>query len=364
MRWRFVLALAAVLAAVGAIVYALWPRGAAPEPRAAGFGADMGVLFQDHYPVAVVSRALTGAADAGLGVGRVAPLWELTEPRPPLAGHHHYDWRYDDFIARELAGHGFRWLAVLGFAPGWAAVAPAVLHAAPRGTAAYAAYAAAVARRYRGLISAFEVWNEENTPVFWRPAPDPVAYARLYLAARQAIHRVDPKAPVLIGGLVAGHRKFLRGLLLQPGLRGMVDGVAIHAYGPDPSHVLGQVRSRRLELNALGFGGVPLYLTEYGWSSRQVSSPGPGAGTIRANYAPAPVRGPFIVQTARDLLSSDCNIRAATFYAWLTPQSGPHSIYGWYGVASPDGATTATSDAIAQGARSLTRRRAVTARVC
>jgi hypothetical protein len=323
----------------------------------------MGILFQNHYPAAVVTRALTSAADAGLGLARVAPLWELTEPRPPSDGRHTYDWSYDDFIAHELAQHGFRWLAVLAFAPAWASVAPGVLHAAPRGTADYAAYAAAVAGRYRGLISAFEVWNEENTPLFWRPAPDPTAYARLYLAARQAIHRADPGVPVLIGGLAGGHRAFLRALLAQPGLRGMLDGIAVHAYGPDPSHVIRQVRADRLLLNSLGAGSVPLYVTEYGWSSRPVAQVARRA-VVRANYAPAPQRGSFIVQTARALLSSGCNIAAATFYAWVTPETGQHSVYGWYGVASPTGAPTATSEAIAQGTRSGIRHAAVTAQLC
>ena len=93
----------------------------------------MGVLFQSHYPPAVVDRALASAADAGLGLARVAPLWELTEPAPPRGARHRYDWRYDDIIAKELAGHGFRWVAVLAFAPSWASVEPGVLHAAPRG---------------------------------------------------------------------------------------------------------------------------------------------------------------------------------------------------------------------------------------
>jgi hypothetical protein len=143
----------------------------------------------------------------------------------------------------------------------------------------------------------------------------------------------------------------------------MIDGIAVHAYGRDPSHVVSQVRADRLVLNSLGAGSVPLYVTEYGWSSRPVTQPS-GHTVIRANYAPASQRGFFIVQTARTLLGSDCNVTAATFYAWVTPETGPQSVYGWYGVASATGAPTATSDDIARGTRTLTRPHALTARVC
>ena len=337
---------------MAALAYVLTRGGGGPL-RSSEFGADMGVLFQKHHPVAVVNRALAGAAGAGLGVARVAPLWELTEPAPPQRGRPRYDWRYDDYIAKQLAGHGFHWLAVLAFAPPWASVQPRVLHAAPRDTRAYAAYAAAVAQRYHGLISAFEVWNEENLPVFWRPAPNPAAYARLYEAARAAIHHVDPGVPVLIGGLAGGHLKFLARLFQRPELRDRVDGVAVHTYGPNPAGVLAQVRAYRIRLGFLGFGAVPLYVTEYGWSSRPVASIAVGFPVPPGSYAPASVRPGYIVQTARDLLASGCNVRMAVFYAWLTPERSRAALYDWYGVAAPDGGATSATRAIG-GAPHLT----------
>lgn len=347
LRSRWGLALIVLVALVAALVYSL-TRGNRLPKRSPAFGADMGVLFQSHYPAAVVDRALSSAAGAGLGLARVAPLWELTEPAPPQGGHDRYDWRYDDFIAKELAGHGFRWVAVLAFAPSWAAAEPGVLHSAPRGVAEYAAYAAAVARRYRGLISAFEIWNEEDLPVFWRPAPNPVAYARLYEAARATIHSVDPGVPVLIGGLAGGHRAYLTRLLGQPELRGRVDGLAIHTYAANPAQMLAQVRTYRRRLASRGFAGVPLYVTEYGWSSRPIVSAPRGFAVPRGSYAPPSVRPGFIVQAARDVLSSGCNVRMAVFYAWVTAQHTPVTLYDWYGVAAPDGAPTPASESIAQ----------------
>jgi hypothetical protein len=370
-RRQLTLALiAALLAAVVVLVVVLTRSGPGPtppprlEPREAAFGADFGVIFQSPYPPRVIDRALATARQAGLGLARVAPLWEATEPLAPQAGRHLYDWRYDDRIARHLARGGFRWVAVLAFAPGWASAAPGVLHAAPRGTANYAAYAAAVARRYRGLTAAFEIWNEENTPIFWRPAPNPVAYARLYAAARLAIHRADPGVPVLIGGLAGGHTEFLTTLLRQPELRGAIDGVAVHAYAATPEAVLAQVERYRRTLDQLGFATVPLYVTEYGWSSRRIL-PSPQQPVVPpGSYAPAAQRPGFIVQTARDLLSSGCDVRMAIFYAWLTQERNPASLYDWYGVSTPTGAATPATQAIAREATVLRQAHSLRATAC
>ena len=119
-------------------------------------------------------------------------MWEFTEPRPLVGGVHVYDWAYDDEIAGRLAAHGFRWVALLAYAPAWASAAPSELAGAPTRPSDYAAYAAAVAGRYRGRIAAYEIWNEENSAAFWHPAPDPAAYARLYLAARRRFTTATP----------------------------------------------------------------------------------------------------------------------------------------------------------------------------
>jgi len=310
--------------------------------RAADFGADVQQLFVN--PLSHPGQQLAAAAADGLGLARAAPLWEFTEPQPPRDGRHRYDWRFADRIAGQLAAHGLRWVALLAFAPGWASQTPTELHGAPATPADYAAYAAALARRYRGQIAAYEIWNEENSPQFWRPTPDPAAYARLYLAARAAIHQADPGVPVLIGGLANGGTSFLARLFQQSGLRGQVDGVAVHPYGRDPAQVLDFVRGYRLRLRALGAAQVPLDVTEYGWATHPIG------GTT---YAPASQQGTFISETAQDLLRSDCNVALVTFYAWTTAERVSASPDQWYGVASADGARTSATAAVADAAHAL-----------
>ncbi len=311
------------------------------------------------FDPSLANRELAAAAADGLGVARAAPLWEFTEPQPPSGGTHHYDWRFDDFMAGRLAAYGFRWIAVLAFAAGWASIEPHALHSPPRAAADYAAYAAATAARYRGRIVAYEIWNEENLSAFWPPAPDAVSYARLYLAARAAIHRADPGVPVLIGGiggLASGNgTAYLAQLFQQPGLKGQVDGVAVHPYGRDPAEVVARVRGYREELRLLGAGGVPLYVTEYGWSASPPSA---------LTYAPPALRGAYLGAVAQELLRSDCNVRSAIFYAWTTPEQNPASVDDWYGVAGRDAGSTPTTTAVAATARTLVRSSAVPLRLC
>lgn len=334
------------------------PPAPPPQPRTTTFGPDVGGIFFNNpaQDPGFADRELAAAAADGLGIARAAPLWEATEPNPPQAGRHDYDWRFDDFIASRLAAHGFRWIAVLAFAPGWASQTPAQLHGAPRGEASYAAYAGAFARRYRGQIAAYEVWNEENSAVFWRPTPDPATYARLYQSARAAIHAADPRTPVLVGGLAdTGGPSFLSALLRQPHLRGQVDGVAVHPYGRNPAAVVGRVRDYRRELRSLGVGGTPLYVTEYGWTTSPVGS---------RTWAPEDRRGGYIGRVAEALLRSDCSVRMAIFFAWTTPQRSPAVPDDWYGIASRNAAPTPVTAAVGRTARALLRPGGAPVRVC
>jgi hypothetical protein len=301
-----------------------------PAPQRIGeFGTNGGLILDNTMSgVTGVDRDLAAMAAGGLGLVRASPLWEITEPQAPVGGQHRYRWQTDDFLAAKLAAHGFKWIALLGYSPGWASDTPNQLHGAPRTAADFAAYAGAVAHRYHGPIVAYEIWNEENSTTFWRPRPDPARYAALYLAARSAIHREDPGVPVLVGGLADAYgAAFLSQLLSRPEIRAdMVDGVAIHPYGRDPAAVLARVAAYRTLMRQSGAADVPLYVTEYGWSTQPAGSP---------TWAPERERVQWIGQVARALLHSDCDVRLVTFYAWKTAERKPNLADDWYGVAHP-----------------------------
>ena len=109
---------------------------------------------------------------------------------------------------------------------------------APASDAAFARFARAAAARYahRG-VRTWEIWNEENTPGFWRPTPSAAAYVALLDAAAGAIRSVDASAFIISGGLTAtltlkgaiDTRTFL-GQMCALGANQVVDAIGYHPY--------------------------------------------------------------------------------------------------------------------------------------
>ncbi len=188
----------------------------------------------------------------------------------------------------------------------------------------------------------FEIWNEPDNPGFWNPAPDAPRYAELYEAARAAIRAVDPAARVIVGGLTAP-QTFLPALLAAaPELRTGLDGVGLHPYAPQPAGVVARVAAARAALRALGLGSVPLYVTEFGWTT----SP-PGAH----DYAPASRRPRDIADTLDALAGSGCGVAAAFLYTWVTPGRNRANPQDWFGIHPPGGGRSPDTSAFASGLR-------------
>lgn len=343
----------------------------APEPPAPGppakaapsgkqFGVSVNVLFNDpSFSPAQIDAQLEAAHAAGADIARSDALWEASEPRAPVGGVHRYDWSFDDRIAGSLAAHGLRWLPIIDYTAPWAQSIAGVDHSPPSSQPDFAAYAGALAARYGpggtfwtahpGLaaepIDTYEIWNEPDIGAFWSPTPDPGAYAQLYLRARDAITAADPGARVLVGGLTSGAHFILAMVAAQPDLLGHIDGVALHAYGATPRGVVRAVHKARRNLQSLGLGAVPLYVTEFGWVTRPPRA---------ESWAPARLRPFYIAGTLATLGHLDCGVAMAVLYTWVTAERNPRSGADWFGIASPDGAATPDTMAFAAGVRAAT----------
>jgi hypothetical protein len=333
------------------------PAPAQPPPTTEAFGANTGRLFGDRtYSRAQIDAQLTALRATGATLARSDAQWEASEPAPPSRGVHHYDWSFDDSIAAALAMHGLRWLPIIDYSAPWAQSVSGVDHSPPAAAADYAAYAAAVAQRYgpRGSfwaahpqlqpqpVDTYEIWNEPDNPLFWSPAPDPAAYAALYLRARSAIDAVQPTARVIVGGLTHPSSFAEAMLAAAPQLRGRLDGVAIHPYGVSPQAVLAGVHQARMALDALGLRAVPLYVTEFGWTTHP-------RGAL--DYLPERLRPGYIQRTLSALGHLDCGVAAALLYAWVTPGRNPADPQDWFGIHSPEGGSSADTVAFADGVR-------------
>jgi hypothetical protein len=108
--------------------------------------------------------------------------------------------KYDNIV--DLAGqHGVNIIARLEAPPAWARSAPGDF-APPANFDDYGDYVAAVADRYKGRITHYQIWNEPNNYPEWGEQPvNPEDFTELLCTAYQRIKEVDPNAKVLAPAL-------------------------------------------------------------------------------------------------------------------------------------------------------------------
>jgi hypothetical protein len=361
--------LRATVVLAGVLALGLAPRSAggaslpvldAPPPSSSEqLGANTGSLFNSgRYTSAQIDRQLAALARTGATVVRSDALWEDSEPQPPtgLLHLHRYDWSFDDRIVGTLAAQGLQWLPIIDYTASWAQSVPGQDHSPPASFDDYAAYAGALAARYGpgGVywlenpqltprpVETYEIWNEPDNPQYWYPASNPAAYGVLYTRARAAISAAEPGAQVIIGGLM--HPAwFLPALVAaDPGLSAQIDGVAVHPYAATPAGVLAGVRAARLAMRAQGLAGVPLFVTEFGWTTEHAGA---------RDWVPEGARPDYIAQTFSALGHTDCDVAAVLLYAWATPERNPANPEDWFGISPPGAQPSPDTAAFASGLR-------------
>jgi hypothetical protein len=164
--------------------------------------------------------------------------WNLIQPNNQKS----YTWTKFDNIFHDVKRAGLTPLPILDDTPLWARPADCRSSelCAPAHANQFALYAAAVVRRYtpEGAKN-WEIWNEQNTVDFWKPAPNPSAYAQLLRIAYGTIKHQNPSAIVLVGGLSGSASTDRRGnidsrtflsMLYKDKVNHYFDGVAFHPY--------------------------------------------------------------------------------------------------------------------------------------
>jgi hypothetical protein len=180
-----------------------------------GFGVNI------HFTEASPPEAAR-LGEPGFGVVRMDFTWQRVEATPGV-----YDFSAYDNLTALLAADHIRPLYILdydntnydgGLSP----------HT-DGGRAAYARFAGAAAAHFRGRGVIWEIRNEPNLAIFWKPKPNAVDYAELAVAVAAAVRKADPGACVL-GPCSSGFDwDFLR-TTFQQGLLGAVDAVSVHPY--------------------------------------------------------------------------------------------------------------------------------------
>lgn len=267
-------------------------------------------------PAADVRGAVARMRAMGVGTVRILVPWVALQK----ARGGPYDWTLIDRMVSALAEQKMSILATLNSTPQWAVAKDMPALSGPPATPAeYGAFAAAVAERYRGRISAYEIWNEPNAAMFFAPGPDPAKFVGMLKAAYPAIKAADPAAVVVTGGLgaIVDHAqvtmnavKFLRGMYAA-GAKNFFDGFGYHPYqyttkfsvgGWHPDAPINQVAALRELMRANGDGAKKIWLTEYGEPASVVGEAKQAefVDDLLTAWRKLPYGGPVYVYTMRD----------------------------------------------------------------
>jgi hypothetical protein len=165
--------------------------------------------------------------------------------------------------------------------PAWANGGSSNVTTPPTDDADYAGFVNYLANAFRGRVSAWEIWNEEDNSGWWSGTA--AQYVGLLKAAYPAVKSVDPSASVLVGGLTGNDGAYLQ-QLYAAGAKGLFDGVGVHTdtacnitspyvfEDNRGTHTINQYFflgfiSIHATMVAAGDGSKPIYMTELGWSS-------------------------------------------------------------------------------------------------
>jgi hypothetical protein len=216
-----------------------------------------------------------------VGTLRVNLAWGSVQSGPDAS----YDWSHYDPVIAGAARNGIRVLATVYSSPAWAEPTPEY---PPLGTELprFQDFVRAAVRRYGSSgsfwkenpdlpklpIIDWQVWNEPNSPLFWKPKPDPGDYLALLRGFDSAVRSADPAARIMLGGLFPTPKggidmtDFISALYAGRG-KGLFDSVALHPYAATPTNALASVAQARALLDREGDPGARLWITEVGWAS-------------------------------------------------------------------------------------------------
>jgi hypothetical protein len=273
------------LAALGVVLAAvLLPASPPAGQQLRGVQAH---LLWDDVSDEDLERQLDLAARGGAELLRVDMGWSNLEPHAKGELSRSYLARVDAVVA-EARSRGLRLLMTFWRTPCWASSAPsasrgdchrpddAVYDYPPRDPRDYADALKQVVARYRGRVTAWEVWNEPNRRSFFKGRDPAGNYARLLSAAYVAAKQADSGTKIIGGSLAEADTEFARTLYAN-GIKGHLDAFAMHPYSEDRSPADPQRAHPEVsfvhgvpaihDVMVANGDRSPIWLTEFGWSS-------------------------------------------------------------------------------------------------
>jgi hypothetical protein len=147
-----------------------------------------------------IARDFTAFRELGITTWRGGFGWDDYEPAP---GRYDFEWLERFVSLADSMGISLR--PYLGYTPEWAARGGKDDHVwndPPRNLDDWTRFVGALASRLKShpSIRSYEIYNEEDVPLWWEGTAED--YAAVLERAAGAIRRADPDATVLLGGMV------------------------------------------------------------------------------------------------------------------------------------------------------------------
>lgn len=243
--------------------------------------------FGMHVHRAAQGTAWPAVEFAGWRLWDAGVSWPQLEPQRDK-------WNFillDQYV-RIAAEHHVEILLTLGLTPAWASARPEEPSAYGKGNAAephslidWRNYVRAVSTRYKGVIHAYEIWNEPNVQGTFSGGE--VAMLELSRAAYEVVKSVDAAAIVVSPSATAdGGVGWLDEYLARGGCR-YADVIGYHFYvTPEPPEkMISLIQKVKSSLRSRGCANKPLWNTESGWASpKHFSSDAEAAGYMMRTY--------------------------------------------------------------------------------
>lgn len=113
-----------------------------------------------------------------------------------------FEWNEADRVVAMVAEHGLDLAVVVSHQPEWTG-GGYPLNGPPDNMADFAEFMGALARRYRGLVRAYEIWPGPNVSENWGGgSPNPYRYAEMLIDGYWYVKEQDPYAMIISGGLL------------------------------------------------------------------------------------------------------------------------------------------------------------------
>ncbi|HEY8000771.1 MAG TPA: hypothetical protein VID76_02470 [Solirubrobacterales bacterium] len=295
----------------------------------------------------------TQMGDAKVGTLRFELYWAGIDPSSDPGD---YDWSSADAVVGNAARNGVSTLPFITSTPPWVMAfdghdcelgkCPPYPPKGTKALAAWRTFLADAVKRYGPNgefwslnptlpelpIRDWQIWNEQNSPSFYKPKPDVKSYAKLLDAAHKAITGEDPEAKIILGGMFGtplGGRKpalsawdFLAKLYRQKGSKRDFEGVAPHPYASKLSKVLAQIDLIRDAMVQAGDADAELWITEIGWASGGPPNPLNRGLAGQADRLEEAFK--YFLKKRRTL-----NIQNLTWYSWRDNSSTDVQLCEW-----------------------------------